>query len=55
MNTYTITGGSFRLDDGTVKQAGDTIELEDDVAQLHTHNLQPHAPAEQSAEHPGHE
>lgn len=45
MKTYTITSGSFRLDDGTLKQAGETVELHDDVAALHAGKLQPVEPA----------
>jgi hypothetical protein len=35
MRQYTILAGSFVLDDGSRKHAGDTIELEDDVAAQH--------------------
>ena len=36
MKTYTINPGyAFMGDDGRVKQAGDTLELADDLAALH--------------------
>jgi hypothetical protein len=39
---YTIRDGfTFRGDDGKVASGGDTIDLEDDVAQLHLHKLEP--------------
>ena len=40
MKQYTIIGGSFRMDDGSIKQAGEVIELADDIAAMHAHNLQ---------------
>lgn len=40
MKTYLITSGSFKLDDGTIKTAGETIELADDVAEANKHLLQ---------------
>lgn len=39
MKTYLITSGSFKLDDGTIKNAGETIELPDDVAEANKHLL----------------
>ena len=41
MKTYTILSGSFLMSDGSVRHAGETIELADDVAAMHAHNLQP--------------
>jgi hypothetical protein len=39
---YMIRDGfTFRGDDGKVAAGGDTIDLEDDVAQLHLHKLEP--------------
>jgi hypothetical protein len=38
---YLITGGAFALADGGRAVAGDTIELDDDVAATHAHLLQP--------------
>jgi len=39
---YTIRSGcSFRLADGSLATGGDTIELEDDVAQAHAEKLEP--------------
>lgn len=36
MKTYTINPGyTFLIDDGSVKQGGDTLELADDVAALY--------------------
>ncbi len=49
MKTYLITSGSFRLDDGSVKHAGETIELHDDVAALHAPQLQLQAQAQAQA------
>ncbi len=40
MNAYLIISGSFRMDDGSTKQTGETIELTDDVAALHPEKLQ---------------
>lgn len=38
---YKIRDGfSFVMGDGTVKAGGETIELEDDVAQNHSHKLE---------------
>jgi hypothetical protein len=39
MKTYTITSGTFRMDDGSERGAGDTIELDDDVAETFKHQL----------------
>jgi len=52
MKTYTITSGSFRRDDGSVANTGETIELEDDVAALHASQIQPVTAA--PAAEPGH-
>jgi hypothetical protein len=52
MKNYTILAGSFVLDDGSRKHAGDTIELEDDVAALHAGRValqEPAAPAAPAA------
>jgi hypothetical protein len=39
---YIIRAGfTFRGDDGQLAAGGDTIELEDDVAKLHAHKLEP--------------
>ena len=46
-------GHSFRVDDGSVKQAGDVIELGSDVAQMHIEKIQfvsMGAPAPQSSQ-----
>jgi hypothetical protein len=52
MKTYTITSGTFRLDDGTERGAGDTIPLDDDVAETFKHQLQevPDEPAVDGAD-----
>lgn len=38
---YTILAGTFVQPDGQRKSAGDTIELDDDVAQAHAAHLAP--------------
>lgn len=45
MKLYTIQHGTFRQADGTLANAGDTIELEDDVAAMHAGQLVEAAPA----------
>jgi hypothetical protein len=52
MKTYLITNGSFRMPDGSLKHTGETIELDDDVAQLHAEQLQVAEPEQQPAEQP---
>lgn len=42
MRAYLIRSGCrFRTADGQVKSAGDVIELDDDVAQVHADKLEP--------------
>jgi hypothetical protein len=42
MTAYRIRSGyRFRLPDGALKTAGDVIELDDDVAQMHVDKLEP--------------
>jgi len=50
MKTYRITSGTFDLGDGTYAHAGDTIQLEDDVARLHAARLQLDEPPAQADE-----
>lgn len=50
MKTYLITSGTFVLDDGTVKVAGETIELPEDVAEANRHQLQIVVDSENAAE-----
>ena len=38
---YTIVRGTFRESDGSLKVAGQVIELEDDVAASHTDRIEP--------------
>jgi len=45
MKTYRILAGSFNVGPGPALVAGDTIDLEDDVASRWTHLLQPVEPA----------
>lgn len=59
MRAYLIRSGCrFRTADGQVKGAGDVIELDDDVAQVHADKLEPvqaepdPAPEEASPEGP---
>lgn len=47
MKAYRIRSGcAFKIDALTVKNGGDVIELEDDIAQLHADKLEAAAPAE---------
>ncbi|WP_338847906.1 hypothetical protein V8J88_03865 [Massilia sp. W12] len=39
MKTYEIISGSFAMPDGTCLSVGDKIDLPDDVAALHPHQL----------------
>jgi hypothetical protein len=48
LKLYTIQSGQFKLDDGTLRGAGDTIELEEDVAALHAGRLAVQEPAVQT-------
>lgn len=42
MNTYKIRDGfTVRLDEKTVLDGGDVIELDDDTAAMHAHKLEP--------------
>ncbi len=41
MKTYQIVSGSFVLADGSTKQAGDQIDLADDIALQHKDKLAP--------------
>jgi hypothetical protein len=46
VRAYLIRSGCrFRTADGQVKVAGDVIELDDDVAQVHAEKLEPVEPA----------
>jgi len=46
VRAYLIRSGCrFRTADGQVKSAGDVIELDDDVAQVHADKLEPVEPA----------
>lgn len=40
-NQYVITSGSFVMPDGKVKEVGDTIELDADVAGVFSRRLSP--------------
>lgn len=40
LRLYTITKGSFVLPDGSKKGVGEPIELEDDVARTHAHQVE---------------
>lgn len=40
LRRYTITKGRFVLPDGTTKGPGEPIDLEDDVAEVHGHQIE---------------
>jgi len=46
MKHYRITSGSFRMPDGTLKTAGEEIELASDVAASHADKLEELQPAD---------
>lgn len=49
VKTYTILVGQFRLSDGSLRGAGETVDLEDDVADQHAGRVQLVDPASAQA------